>query len=138
MERVCDRRSSHSASEWRVLRLVLCRQPRSDFQTRDAGATQDCRTVRTRYDSTEMHWLCQSPAAVTRSTLARRFFAMWGRFPASITAALIAGACDETVTHGASAKSGTEVNQHQVLPVLMQHCWVCHGPVVQEVSLDLR
>ncbi len=28
--------------------------------------------------------------------------------------------------------------QHEVFPILMRHCWACHGPALREAGLDLR
>ena len=45
---------------------------------------------------------------------------------------------DLRTVRGAAPSPVSEVNQHVVLPILMQHCWACHGAAVQEAALDLR
>jgi hypothetical protein len=46
-----------------------------------------------------------------------------------------AGAC---FSADVSGTSGPMVTQHDVLPILLRRCTVCHGPRKQEAGLDLR
>ena len=39
---------------------------------------------------------------------------------------------------GVSKQTRPIPNQHEILPILMRHCWACHGAVLREVGLDLR
>src|SRR5207245_8383504 len=39
---------------------------------------------------------------------------------------------------GAKPTSGTAMTQHDIIPVLLRHCTVCHGLRRREADLDLR
>ena len=41
-------------------------------------------------------------------------------------------------TGGLPQSTGPIPTQHEVFPILMRHCWACHGPVLREAGLDLR
>jgi len=61
-----------------------------------------------------------------------------GRFLARALLTLYMGSqlCGPAQT--ASRPGSSEISQHTILPVLMRHCWACHGPTVHESDLDLR
>src|SRR5581483_9243053 len=42
------------------------------------------------------------------------------------------------IAAGAKSTAGPVLTQHDVLPILLRHCTVCHGKYRREAGLDLR